>query len=244
MATDKKYPKKDWDTLNSDSNWIDYGGSWLVKAWADLMWIIKFENKEDWGEQGYLCEVRLASLSSASLRDALKSAGLKINDDSVYDDIYDYEGNTVVKWNKRPDLWKLIVTDALLGYGATACLFSVEGEYDEDSEEEMITAQSLIDEAYHKVLELQTNMTARNKILDSVANKVGSTYRDIMDGDFLGGLRRKAQSILNGEDPEISMQDRVILEMYGATGGRTLGGEVETEIALAGNMLKGKHEED
>jgi hypothetical protein len=71
-------------------------------------------------------------------------------------------------------------------------------------------------------------------LLDRPVNRIGSSARDFMGGDCLAGLRRYAGDVQDGERAPDCPASNLMLKMYGAAGGRTLGGS-EPDLGEAGN---------
>ena len=243
--TKEKYPLEEWTPLSGDVNWVDYGGSWLVTAWDDLVWIIRFENMAEWGDgaEGFHCEILLAKLSSDAVEDALKSCGWEFDEEE--DIVCPHNGELIAEhgYDEKPSkAWVSCVADCLMGYGAVAHLHSISetcSEEDDDYEEK---AEKLLEMAYVELLNLQCSYGKTDDILNSPANKLGATWEDIMDGDALALLRRKAEDVICGKSVELSTEESIVLKMYGACGGQTLGGKVETELAVAHYMLEDEDE--
>ena len=130
------------------------------------------------------------------------------------------------------------VAECLMSYGAKAVLYQVmETPSCEDLEEEE-QAKGLLEMAHTQLLHLQSRPWRVEEKLDETFNKVGATYRDMLQGDPIAPLRRKAEQIIGGEDVSLSESERMILNMYGASGGQTLGGKQETELAIASHFIK------
>ena len=72
--------------------------------------------------------------------------------------------------------------------------------------------------------------------LSQTVNKIGSTGYDFLKGDSLGGLRRSAEAVQAGEP--ISQEASIMLKMFAASKGQTLGAGVEKELAEAGEEIK------
>ena len=223
-----------------DVDWVSYGGSWLVTAWYDMLWIITFDNAEEWGDEGFWCEIKLASLSSNAREDALKSCGMAFDND---ENIVIPSGETVASREEQPDLWREVIAETLLGHGATARLYCKSDTWTEESKlDEDDFAEKMLEEAHLELLNLQVDKRKFNRKLNSRANKIGATQEDFMNGDPMAPLRQKATDIVCGKEAKLTPTDRIILKIYGAAGGQTLGGKVEVDLALADVMLRGEED--
>lgn len=238
VKSNENYPLKEWIPLLVDADWVSYGGSWLVTSWPELQWIIQFENAEEWGERGFECRVKLASLSSAGREDALKGYGFCFDNEENICVEYD---NSIVAYRgdaeKPPSDWVACLTGSLLSAGSVAHLYYKMAVWDEESQlDEDAFAEKMLEEAHTALLNLQANARDLDKKLTSEANLLGATQSDLMNGDPLAPLRQKANDILCGKDVKLSVTDTIMLKMYRSSGGKTLGGDVESDLALAAHF--------
>jgi len=70
--------------------------------------------------------------------------------------------------------------------------------------------------------------------LDRVVNEIGSTARDFMRGDSLAGLKRAAEDVVC-RGAEATPEQALMMKMYAACGGQTLGGVTEESRELSVN---------
>jgi hypothetical protein len=185
---------------------------------------LRFEpGSEDWDGEGEgkrrepFCEVLLVNLNKLTRRaigDALRSCGWELG-----------EG-----WEAVSDcgevLGELATVEALVGYGVYAPMGSESSPYPMRCR---ARARRLADE-------LMGDEGLMRKALRRKVNALGSSAGDFGKGDCLAGLRRTAKKVLMGEPCEVPPESEVTLKMFASCGGRTLGGEVEVELALAGSM--------
>jgi len=86
--------------------------------------------------------------------------------------------------------------------------------------------------------EMMEDKCATSAALSRRVNKLGATAADFGRGDPLAALRGKADAVLRGEEVSLDPAERIILQMYNATSGRTLGGIKESGLAAAGAAIK------
>lgn len=234
MRTDHIMERMGWKWLTGDMSWEDYGGTWYKPSLHKALtyFLLRFENMEEWGDgaKGYSCEVllvNLVDLDHVELTSALKSCGWRM--DKMNGGIYitnDYNGDIVASGNDVP----LAMLSACVGYGCFAVLDGCTGTHPMHVRAEARRCA----ETYIK------DTAALEAELDRPANRISSTKRDCARGDSLAGLHRAAEAVISGDESSMSPQMSLMLRMYGAAEGHTLGGEVLTDLALAGKLLKEK----
>jgi len=234
---------KNWMFLTGDINWEDHGAKWakcdpVTGAW----WILDFENKEEWGDGaiGYYCGIKYVDLTEVppeTIADALRSCGwsLELSPSSMSMSIVnDYDGTEVASG----DAFELCLIHSLVGYGVSAPMGSEEGR----SYPLRVRARA---RRFANGMMQDTELTA--EALARPVNQLGSTAADFGRGDCLAGVRRVADKILQGEsdaesntgsNAEVSTKMSLVLRVYAAAGGQTLGGVKETGLAAAGRALQ------
>jgi len=193
---------KNWSWLTGDVNWQEYGGTWYRKV-DKIYWLLRFENKAEWGDEGYYCQVlrvNLNNIPASEMQAALDG------------------------WKDADELMKL---EAAVGYG----IYSPMGAAEESRWPDMALAR-----ARRRAEELIGDVRETRRLLHRPINKIGSTAADFGRGDSLAGLRRTARGVFSGQKP--SPEAEIMLKMYAAANGRTLGGKCEVELAVAGELLK------
>jgi len=170
----------------------------------------------DWHDSGmeqFLWDVSLVDIFAASKEvqaDALRSCGIQ------------GEVNDLLREKDFVQAYSLMA-DALHDYGAKAPLDSGSSRNFEWSRARGIRrAEEILKEELFE------------ELLDKPSNKIGSTARDFMAGDVLAGLRRYADDVQKGERKPDCPMSNIMLHVYAATGGRTLGGS-EPDLAAAGS---------
>ncbi len=215
---------KNWDTLIGDVNWEVYGGSWGKQDPSNLsrFWILDFTNMLDaCGEsmpdgKNNICDVRLVDLSeipAEDIRSALECCG------------FDSQESIEEQFNHNPDKFSMFLAECCSQYGTYAPMGSESSRYP-------MRARA---RARRLAIELMGDESQTDDCLNRPANAIGSSARDFMRGDILAGLRESADKVLEGE--EVSPMARIMLKMYGASNGQTLGGKVEKDLAIAGKMV-------
>lgn len=205
----------DWVTMYADMNWEQYGGKWAYPDPADtLAWyVLDFVNMwdatgDDSGPQ-YVCEVNYVDLKVVPDREmasALRSCGPSQED---------LEG-----MSKKDQMFAIMV--ALHDYGIKAPLHTVEGS----------RADSVRAEARRYAEDCMSDPALMESSLDRTVNKIGSSARDFMYGDIDAGLRRAAEDIAAGRRAPTT-EERILMKMYAASGGQTLGGKTPESVALS-----------
>lgn len=191
-------------------------------------------NCGEWGAKGFQCDVLLVSLSSKAREDALKSCGWHFdNEENIINssagDLIAERGNSVI----TPKQWTSCIVDVLVQYGASACLHTITEVCENDDDE---VAQEVLEKAYIELCTLQCNIGLMDEKLDGNFNVLGATHRDMLDGDPLVSLREKAVNVISGKPAKFSPAESIVLKMYGASKGVTLGGKLETELAIAHHL--------
>lgn len=212
---------KDWIDIGSDVNWEDYGGLWAKRSPEHsygVWYILQFMNMIDaCGEKeaeeiGYVykCEVSMVNLTVVDGKTLVDAA-------SEFLDYPDMDARSK----------ELALVYSLASGGTRAILHTETGKTNPSKVRRL---------AYLEAERLMRDDSRREEKLDQPYNAIGTTNREVMGGDILAGLRRSAEDVMLGKsvDPKASL----MLRMYGATGGQTLGGTVETDLAVAGLMLK------
>jgi hypothetical protein len=219
---------KDWMFLTGDVNWEDYGAKWCRKDASGVWWVLDFSNKEEWGDgaRGYYCEVKrldLAEVVISEMHSALASCGWTI-DPAGPAIVNDYDGIVIAS---GLDDMEPVLVESLVSYGVSAPMGSEEGTHPTHVR---AAARRLADE-------LMADEKRAEAALAKPVNKIGSTARDFGRGDSLAGLRRVSEKLLRGEDVEVDTSMSLMLRMYAASNGQTLGGAKEAGLAAAGRIL-------
>lgn len=224
---------KGWTFLTGDVCWEDHGAKWCKKAADGAWWVLRFENCESWGDgaSGYECDVHRIDISSVpptEIDAALKSYGWELIRPALI--IWcPHSGDVIANLREDPTTFEMVLVDCLDGYGVYAPMGAEAGE----------SYPMRVRAAGRRLAEsLMQDETARNTALAKPVNKLGATAADFGRGDSMAPLRRKADAVLRGETPELSPTDRIMLQMYYAAGGRTLGGVKEAGLAAAGAALR------
>lgn len=223
-----------WVVLTGDSSWEDYGAKWCKKDSVGVWWVLRFENCAEWGDgaSGYYCDVqrvRFRDVSTADIKRALQSCGLAIDieDGSIVDE---HSGDLIAE--ALTERYELVMLEALTSYG----IYSPMGKETGESYPLRVRA------AARRLAEsLMADAGRCNAALAKPVNALGATAADFGRGDGIGSsLRNRAWLHAPGGDPEgkLTPAERIVLQMYNASGGQTLGGAVETELAAAGAALK------
>lgn len=244
-----KIPDPKWAEICVDVNWDAHGGSWLVDVRADhLMWAIDFDVFRDDEETLTNCvSVVLMDRNSESVDAALGCCGWEFDiEQNIVDAHYSDDVIACIGEDDRPAKeWFAALANALLSYGAFAVLWTRSQSYDyDDNDRQEEEAEDMVDEAYTQLLHLQVNRAQLEEKLEASANRLGATWKDIMNGDPLAPVRQKAVDIVCGKDVELTDDQRLILKMYGASGGRTLGGQVEADLAWASTMINAQQKKE
>jgi hypothetical protein len=242
-----KIPKPEWTPICADVNWVAYSGSWLVDVWADhLMWAIDFDVFADDEETITNCvSVVLMDRNSESVETALACCGWELD---VEENIVDaHSGEVVVcigEEDRPPREWFAVLANALLAHGTFADLWTTSRSYDyDDNDRQEEEAEEMVDEAYTQLLHLQADRARLRETLEAPANPLGATWRDMMNGDPMAPLRQKAADIVCGKDTELMAHESLMLKVFSASGGQTLDGRVESDLALAGTMIRADEEQ-
>lgn len=224
-----------WKFLTGDVNWEDHGGMWCRQSPDGAWWVVRFENCSDWGDgaTGYECSVLRVSIPEVPAEEihaALRSCGWEVCLTQMAI-VAPYSGDIIAKVGSPA--FDLVLLDALIGYGT----YSPMGSETRESRPTRVRA------AGRRLAEsMMVNTEETAAALAKPVNALGATAADFGRGDPLAPLREKADAILRGEDPEISITDSLILRMYGASNGVTLGTAKEAKLAAAGNSLKEKED--
>ena len=239
-----------WKFLTDDVNWESYGGTWCKPAPDGSWFLLRFENKAEWGDgaSGYHCEVLqidLREIGAAELQSALGCCGWELqHTEGTLCIVAPYSGDIIARF--EDPTFELVLLDACLSYGIYAPIDSDDSDplWDEDYDE-----PGEDDELAHQILESarllaeqyigEDGYAALQVRLDRPVNAIGSTARDFGRGDSLAGLRRTADAVLRGEvsPDEVDPSKALMLKMYAATGGWTLGSGVEARLAAAGRAI-------
>lgn len=221
-----------WKVLNGDANWEEYGAIWCKQNDLDgVWWAVRFENRAEWGDgaSGYECSVLrvfLPGVPPSEINAALSSCGWKMchTERAI---ICPHSGDVVEKFEGKH--FEMVLLDALIGYGTYSPMGSESGE-----------CWPLRVRAAGRRLaeELMSDGGACVAALARPVNKLGATAADFGRGDAMAPLRSKADAVLRGEKVELSNTDRIVLQMYNASGGRTLGGVKESGLAAAGATIR------
>lgn len=205
----------DWTYLTGDVDWQGYGATWIREV-NGIHWALVFENMEEWGDgaKGYYCDVRRIDLNEIQ-PDVAKKA-------------LDCCGIDVIELVDMYALTRaLTLVEALLSYGVYAPMGNETSAWpDRARAGARRIADALIEDD-----------TACQTALNETVNKIGSTAADFGRGDTLAGLRRTAVDVIQ-RDKKPDAGNSLMLKMFAASGGRTLGGEVEAKLAIAGELLK------
>jgi hypothetical protein len=255
-------PGEGWKFLTGDVCWEDHGGVWYKQAVAGPYWLLRYENMAEWGDGASGAYVQtscidLREVPPEAIRSALGSYGWRIEkltcniiDNCSGDIIAEFSGEEVAGELIRDgdnSRWDLVLVDALLSHGTYAPMDEEQAEFTLDEYDDPIDAEAVATELLERCaaaadLMMDDEGAVAAKMAREV-NRIGSTAADFMRGDSLAGLRTKADALLRGEDVSLSKEDSLMLRMYGAAGGRTLGGAIEAKLAAAGQVIAREGEE-
>lgn len=205
---------RDWTFLTGDVDWQDYGAIWCRKI-GRVWWVLRFENMEEWGDgaKGYHCEVlRVSNVPDEAKKSALDTVGLSMEE---FKELCDED----------PKCAELTMLDALVCYGTYSPMSSCESNYPDRARAQ----------ARREADEFIADDKACQKALRRPINKIGTTASEMGQGNILAGLERSATKVMSGEP--VSQENSILLKMYGATNGQTLGGKCEVKLAVAGQLL-------
>jgi hypothetical protein len=197
--------------------------------------VLRFENCEEWGDgaSGYECSVQriaLADVPPAEIESALRSCGWEF-DELVLEIRCSHSGEVIAR--REEPAFELVLLECLTSYGIYSPMGSEVGE----SYPLRVRAA-----ARRLAEELMADSSAQSAALARPVNALGATAEEFGRGECDAPLRRTAAALVREESPEVSPEEDIMLRMYAAAGGRTLGGKVETELAAAGQVLKDKEE--
>jgi len=130
------------------------------------MFVIEFDNCEDWGDgaTGYHVSLGEVELNSPRLPEACDSCGLSM-------DLQNELSEPLTDWTKA---------ECLARYGAAAPLFGLAGT----------NAHHILRTAKREALHLLTDDEAYAERMAAPVNKIGSTAREYRDGDIQSGVLR------------------------------------------------------
>lgn len=178
---------KGWINIGSDVSWDEYGGKWAHGAADGSFYVLDFTNmwnacgeeecKAD-GQPRYVCEVKrvdLADLPQDTIRNAMRSCGLRFTAEGIVSD----QGDIIA--GPDSDHYPLVLVEACVGYGASQPLDSFSG----DSYPNRVRAK-----ARRSAEALMRDATALSERLDRPVNKIGSTAREYARGDIDAALSR------------------------------------------------------
>ena len=222
--TPKKWERLNWYFSTGDVCWEEYGGLWGKEVGDGRVIFLEMMNlREACGMDAppdyMLAEVSL--VSAAEVPVAEMASALDCCDAASWMPDLSLEGKLRG------------VAECLHSYGCKGVVGSVSGTHAIH-----VRGQGFV---------MAEGLLAEEKLdaaLDRVANGIGSSVRDMMQGDCLAGLRRHAEGLVAGDVSvgENASSD-IMLKMYAGAGGQTLGGKVEGELATAGRLLKETEEE-
>jgi hypothetical protein len=254
-ALSDHYDFKDWQFLTGDCNWQDYGATWAKRTLDGKWWLIRFSDKREWGDgaRGYHCEVLHIDLQEArnSIADALASCGWHFDVETA-DIINDYDGDVVAEFagevvegepirDGDNSQWELVIVMALEGYGTYSPMDEESADVELDEYDDYVDGDRIAEELREamrvRAEEMIEDAHATTAALARPVNALGATAADFGRGDPLAPLREKAGAILRGDNVELSTRDSIMLRMYGACHGRTLGGKTEAQLAAAGRKV-------
>ena len=219
---------KGWAWLTGDCDWVTYGGCWYKKSADGALWVLRFCNREDYGDgaKGYDCDVlrvKLEEVAVAETISALRSCGWKFEmEDGEPRIVCPHDGTTVASG----EAVEPCLLSCLIGYGTYAPM----GEHTSNWPDRARCASRRDAEG------MMADTAVVEARLDKPFNAIGTTQREAAQGDILAGLKRTAQAVMLGEEPDV--HSAIALKMFAASKGQTLGGTVETELALAGELLR------
>lgn len=174
-----------WHDIGSDVNWTEYGGRWARRIDATRYHVIRFENCAEWGDgaTGYHCDLSEVDITNGQLADALESC-------DVPTDGLDEYGQVI-----PPNVYRLMLVEALSGYGAYAPLWSDSGR----------NAHKLVRAAKAESRRLRRDAGAYYKAMDRPVNKIGSTAREYAAGDISSAILRG----LAEQDPRAELMAKI-----------------------------------
>jgi len=218
--TPKKWKSLNWYFSTGDVCWEEYGGLWGKEVGDGRVIFLEMMNLREACGRDAPADYMLAEVSLVS------AAEVPVAEMASALDCCD-----AASW--MPDLSlkaKLRgVAECLHSYGCKGVVGSVSGR----------NAIHVRGQGFALAESILSEDTSLDAALDGVANAIGSSVRDMMQGDCLAGLRRHAEGVVSGEvSVGENVSSDIVLKMYAASGGQTLGGKVELELALAGELLK------
>jgi hypothetical protein len=175
---------------------------------AGVWWVLKFKPKTQ--EYQNFCEVLMVDLKEIS-----------------QDTINEALRSCGWEFNDR-QIEEVMILSALVDYGSYAPMGFEESAYP-------MRCRAAV---RRYADELMKDKQKLEKTLERPINAMGSTAIDFMKDDALAGLRRKAEKVIIGGHVELNDADKMMLGMYAASEGQTIGGDVEVELAVAGEMVK------
>lgn len=183
---------KNFSFLSGDCCWEDYGGCWYRRISEFRFQVVSIFNWEDAvgareaAEQDGTHHVALYELDTSleeQRKSSLASCGWEIEDDGS---IGSSSGDIIAEAGDELT-WHLVVCDAMNGYGARAEVGSWNGDDVSDLFKKAAAASNSLadsEEAYE----------AR---MDETGNKLGSTLREMREGDFNSAVMR---GLAKGDD--------------------------------------------
>lgn len=216
----KSWLKEGWVDLGSDVNWEDYHGMWGKPAPHEpgVWYVLRFTNMIDAaGEKAakemgirYECSVFRVDLNALPAEKKL----------AVLKSFLDWED-----WDSKER--EAATVYGLVGDGCASPL------HEESSWNYPARVRAA---AKREADSIMNDFDRREELLNRPINAIGTTAREVGQDDLLAGLHRSAEQVMEGKpvDPKAS----ILLQMYAGCGGRTLGGAVETDLAIAGLLLK------
>ena len=239
-----------WTFLTGDVGWEKYGGKWCRKAPDGTWWIVRFENCDEWGDgaHGFEADIQridLAEVPPTELGSALRSCGWEI-EARTGNIVCPHSGDVVAEFDT--DAWPMVLIDCLSGSGCYSPMGSVTAEGELDDFDCTITddgtAHKTRDSAFTEAEEMMGSPEAIETALNKPVNALGATARDFGRGDPMAPLRAKADAMLRGENVLLSTSESIILKMYSASNGQTLGGTVKANLAAAGRIVSKEKADD
>jgi len=171
-----------WIDRKNDPKWATTEGLWLRHGTGQLWFSVRFINLESQGGQGMVCEAAMVSLNDVPRKDLLAAAAvakLKLDDPQPQAEL------------------EMQLVEALLDYGVYAPLLIVTTT---DSPE---VTQMHVMQSVNRMISHPEEL---NAVLDTPANVVGTTARELGQGNMMAGLDRYIASIeKTGEAPDGQM---------------------------------------
>lgn len=172
-----------FEFLTGDVGWEDYGGNWYRRiddtrfhVVRIFNWIEEVGEYEAPDETYHVDLVEIDTGDEDGAKSAVESWGLHFDEDGS---ILDPNG-TIIADIQDEDTWRLVVCDAMAGYGAKAYLEQWNGD----------DLVELFDAAAAESNLMATDEEAYEERMESPGNALGSTRREMARGDITSAVIR------------------------------------------------------